>query len=199
MIPVTWMYGGLAAVGLGLLLPAVPPRPQAGRAPDRRRGGLDLHRRGSSGRSHVGRAEGGARPGAGPGQGRRRRRCCSATAGLEARIATRLEGAGNPLKPAEWLLLHAAIFIGAGVVGPAASARAASCVGLLFLRRRRLRSLDLPRAFKRSRRRKAFNACLPDTLQLMSGSLAAGLSLAQSVDTIVKDGTEPVATSSPRR
>src|SRR5699024_6368140 len=30
-------------------------------------------------------------------------------------------------------------------------------------------------------------------LQLMSGSLAAGLSLAQSVDTIVRDGTEPVS------
>ena len=33
----------------------------------------------------------------------------------------------------------------------------------------------------------------PDTLQLMSGSLAAGLSLAQSIDTIVREGTEPVA------
>ena len=42
---------------------------------------------------------------------------------------------------------------------------------------------------KRSRRRKAFNTQLPDTLQLMSGSLAAGLSLAQSVDTIVRDYT----------
>ena len=47
--------------------------------------------------------------------------------------------------------------------------------------------------FRRTRRRKAFNAALPDTLQLMSGSLAAGLSLAQSIDTIVREGTEPVA------
>ena len=47
--------------------------------------------------------------------------------------------------------------------------------------------------FKRSRRKKAFERLLPDTLQLMAGSLAAGLSLAQSVDTIVRDGTEPVA------
>ena len=46
----------------------------------------------------------------------------------------------------------------------------------------------------RPRRRKKFNAALPDTLQLMSGSLAAGLSLAQSIDTIVREGTEPVAT-----
>jgi tight adherence protein B len=47
--------------------------------------------------------------------------------------------------------------------------------------------------FRRSRRRKAFNAALPDTLQLMAGSLQAGLSLAQSVDTIVREGTEPIA------
>jgi tight adherence protein B len=47
--------------------------------------------------------------------------------------------------------------------------------------------------FRRSRRRKAFERLLPDTLQLMAGALAAGLSLAQSVDTIVRDGSEPVA------
>ena len=43
------------------------------------------------------------------------------------------------------------------------------------------------------KRRKAFNDALPDTLQLMAGSLQAGLSLAQSVDTIVREGTEPIA------
>ena len=47
--------------------------------------------------------------------------------------------------------------------------------------------------FRRTRRLKKFNAALPDTLQLMSGSLAAGLSLTQSVDTIVREGSEPVA------
>ena len=34
---------------------------------------------------------------------------------------------------------------------------------------------------------------MPDTLQLMSGSLSAGLSLAQSVDTVVREGQEPIA------
>jgi tight adherence protein B len=46
---------------------------------------------------------------------------------------------------------------------------------------------------RRSRRRKAFGKALPDTLQLISGSLAAGLSLAQSIDTVVNDGVEPVS------
>jgi tight adherence protein B len=45
---------------------------------------------------------------------------------------------------------------------------------------------------KRSRRRKSFSKNLPDTLQLMAGSLTAGLSLAQSIDTIVNEGTEPI-------
>ncbi len=35
---------------------------------------------------------------------------------------------------------------------------------------------------------------LADTLQLMSGSLSAGLSLAQSIDTIVREGGEPIRT-----
>src|SRR5690606_29933413 len=47
-------------------------------------------------------------------------------------------------------------------------------------------------SIRKSRRRKAFNAALPDTLQLISGSLAAGLSLAQSIDTVVREGAEPI-------
>ncbi|MGH3363074.1 MAG: type II secretion system F family protein, partial [Nocardioides sp.] len=47
--------------------------------------------------------------------------------------------------------------------------------------------------FKRSRRKKKFESLLADTLQLISGSLSAGLSLAQSIDTVVKEGQEPIA------
>jgi tight adherence protein B len=111
--------------------------------------------------------------------------------GLAARIAARLEGAGNPLKPAEWLLVHVAIFAGAGLVGILLG-KGSLVVGFIFL----FLGALLPwmwLGFRRSRRRKAFNTSLPDTLQLMSGSLAAGLSLAQSVDTIVREGVEPVS------
>ncbi len=113
------------------------------------------------------------------------------SSGLEARIAMRLEGAGNPLKPAEWLLLHAAIFIGAGVVG-LLFGQGSLVVGVLFM----IGGAVVPwlyLGFKRKRRRKAFNSSLPDTLQLMSGSLSAGLSLAQSVDTVVREGTDPIS------
>ncbi len=46
--------------------------------------------------------------------------------------------------------------------------------------------------FRAGQRRKRFDSLLPETLQLMSGSLSAGLSLMQSVDTIVREGAEPV-------
>ena len=111
--------------------------------------------------------------------------------GLESRIATRLEGAGSELKASEWLLIHIAIFLGAGVLGLLISG-GGPLITVLFM----LLGAWLPwwwLGFRRNRRRKAFNAALPETLQLMSGSLAAGLSLAQSVDTIVREGVDPVA------
>lgn len=110
---------------------------------------------------------------------------------LEARIAVRLEAAGSGLKPAEWLLLHTAIMVGAGLLGMLIGG-GALVLGLLFAGG----GLLLPwmyLGFRKGRRLKAFNNSLPDTLQLMAGSLQAGLSLQQSVDTIVREGTEPIS------
>jgi tight adherence protein B len=110
---------------------------------------------------------------------------------LEARIAARLEAAGSSLKPAEWLLLHSAILLGAGLLGMMLSG-GSLLLGFLFA----AAGLFLPwfwLGYKKSKRLKRFNASLPDTLQLMAGSLQAGLSLQQSVDTIVREGTEPIA------
>lgn len=112
--------------------------------------------------------------------------------GLEARIANRLDGAGSDLKSSEWLLVHLAFFLGAGLVGLLLG-KGSLLVGILFLV---LGAVGpwLYLGIRRSRRRKAFNSGLPETLQLMSGSLSAGLSLGQSVDTIVREGTDPVST-----
>jgi tight adherence protein B len=110
---------------------------------------------------------------------------------LDARISRRLEAAGSELKSSEWLLLHGGIFFVSGLAGIGLGG-GNPVIGILFL----AAGLFLPwmyLGFRRSRRRKAFNQGLPDTLQLMSGSLAAGLSLAQSVDTIVREGSEPIA------
>ena len=111
--------------------------------------------------------------------------------GLEAKISHRLEGAGSELKSSEWLLLHAALFVISGMLGLLIG-QGNLVVGLLFL----VFGAVAPwiyLAVRRTRRRKAFHAALPDTLQLISGSLAAGLSLSQSMDTVVREGTEPVA------
>lgn len=110
---------------------------------------------------------------------------------LDARINRRLEAAGSELKSSEWLLLHGGIFFVSGLAGIGLGG-GNPVIGILFL----AAGLFLPwmyLGFRRSRRRKAFNQGLPDTLQLISGSLAAGLSLAQSVDTIVREGSEPIA------
>jgi len=110
---------------------------------------------------------------------------------LDDRITKRLEGAGSEFKSSEWLLVHAGIFLAVTVVGLLIG-RGNVVIGLSFM----LGGAFGPwvyLGFRRSRRRKAFDSGLPETLQLISGSLSAGLSLMQSVDTIVREGTEPVA------
>lgn len=112
--------------------------------------------------------------------------------GLEARIARRLDGAGSELKPAEWLLVHTGVVLVSALFGLLLGS-GNLLVGLVFV----ALGVAGPWVYlglRRSRRRKAFNAGLPDTLQLISGSLSAGLSLAQSVDTVVREGPDPIAT-----
>jgi tight adherence protein B len=110
---------------------------------------------------------------------------------LEAKIALRLDGAGSKWRPAEWLLFHSGLFLGISVLGLLIGG-GNLIVGLIFMAIGAIGPW-MYLGFRRKRRRKKFERALPDTLQLMSGSLAAGLSLAQSVDTIVREGTEPVA------
>ena len=191
--PPDWaMYGGVLAIGLGLvvLLVSLVPRDAVPASAEER---ITAYTRAGGG------------TGGGPGSGSEATEGAEALAtartavegvlsrnqSLEQRIAARLEGAGSRLKPAEWVLVQVAIFLGAGAAGLLLGG-GNLVLGLLFC----ALGAVLPwlyLGFKRSRRRKAFDAALPDTLQLMSGSLSAGLSLAQSVDTIVREGTEPVA------
>jgi tight adherence protein B len=110
---------------------------------------------------------------------------------LEARIAAALESAGVDLRAAEWLLLRAGVGVVGALIGVLLGAGNIVLGALVFVI-----SLIAPSIYlkvKASRRLKAFSGGLADTLQLMSGSLSAGLSLAQSIDTIVKEGNEPIA------
>ncbi len=111
--------------------------------------------------------------------------------GLEAALGGRLEAAGLRMKPAEWLLAHVGAGFGIAFLGLLLSSGNIVVTVLMLLGGLVMPWLYL--GFKRSRRVKAFNGQLADTLQLMAGSLSAGLSLAQSVDTVVREGTEPIA------
>ncbi len=112
------------------------------------------------------------------------------SSGLEARIAQRLAAAGSDLKASEWLLVHAGVFVAITVVGLLLG-RGNLAIGFMFM----AVGAVAPWVYlgiRGKRRRKRFDALLPETLQLLSGSLSAGLSLMQSVDTIVREGGEPV-------
>lgn len=110
--------------------------------------------------------------------------------GFEAKVADRLEGAGMALKASEWLLMHVGIAFVAGILGLLISG--GNPIGLLVFLVLGAIGPWVYLSLKRARRLKAFGANLADTLQLMAGSLSAGLSLAQSMDTIVREGNEPI-------
>lgn len=115
----------------------------------------------------------------------------ASNASLEARIQRRLEGAAVALKPAEWVVLHVSIVLSASLLGLLASGENPLALVLFGVLGAVLPWVYL--GIKHARRLKAFQALLPSTLQLMAGSLSAGLSLAQSIDTIVEEGSEPVS------
>ncbi len=105
------------------------------------------------------------------------------------RLAQRLTGAAVSLTAAEWVLLQAGITVVAAALGLALGGPVLMILGLVagaagppvYLR------------VKHSRRLRAFAAQLPETLTLMAGGLSAGLSIAQAIDTVVREGQEPMA------
>ncbi len=111
---------------------------------------------------------------------------------LAQRSVLRLERAAVSFTPAEWLLLHAgggfamlAVFVLLGWNLLVAMVVA----GVL--------GVFLPRLYlsvRGGRRQRAFEAQLPDALQMTAGSLTAGYSLAQALDGLVREGSEPMAT-----
>jgi Flp pilus assembly protein TadB/uncharacterized protein YegL len=110
--------------------------------------------------------------------------------GRRERIELALDRAGLHLRASEWQLIQ--LGCGLGGVVPAVVVLPWWCglpVGLLvgyvgaafYLR------------WRAGRRTGAFAEQLPDSLQLVVGSLRAGFSLPQSIDALVREGSEPVA------
>jgi tight adherence protein B len=110
---------------------------------------------------------------------------------FDSGLAVRLEAAGVPLKPAEWLLVHLGIAIVTTLVFMLLSGFGilATIIGLVI-------GITVPYvylSYKEGKRKKQFAAQLPDTLQLLAGSLAAGYSLPQAVDTVARESGGPMA------
>lgn len=113
------------------------------------------------------------------------------SSGAEQGLAKRLDLADVKRTPAEWTLLtlcaSAVLVVVLMLAGlnPLLSAPIGLLAGWLG-----------PHAFlgiRIARRRAAFSDQLPDVLQLIVGSLRSGFSLAQAVDAVVRDGTQPAA------
>lgn len=182
------LIAGAAAVGLGLLavLVLLVPAGQRAMSPEERVA------------SYVGPLAGdGAAPPAGARSGARVHATGAAAQvlrgnrGLEQRIRRRLDAAGSRLEPAEWLLVQVGVLVGAGLVGLLLGTGSVALFLVCLLLGAVVPWLLL--GLRGGRRRKAFGAAVPDTLSLMSGALAAGLSLAQAVETVTREGVEPVA------
>jgi tight adherence protein B len=108
---------------------------------------------------------------------------------LETKISRRLTGAGSALTASEWLLLHAGIAVAGALVGFVMGGGLLGFLGLLL-------GAIVPWLYlkwRHGRRLSAFNGQLAETLGLMAGGLQAGLSLPQAVDTVVREGNEPMA------
>ncbi|MCW2817247.1 MAG: hypothetical protein JWR42_34 [Marmoricola sp.] len=193
VIPQVAVYGGVGAIGVGLvgmLLALASAKPkltkEAAVAEQMKAYGVFTTGAGPSG-SRTGVES----PSSIAEQARQAaQRALANNASLEAKIAARLEGAGMALKPAEWLLVHAGVTVVAGLLGLLLSG-GGILLTLLFLVLGGVGGW-VYLGLRRARRLKAFSNGLADSLQLMSGSLSAGLSLAQSIDTIVKEGAEPM-------
>jgi tight adherence protein B len=113
------------------------------------------------------------------------------TGQIERALDGRLEAAGLPLRTAEWMLLHIGAAVGTSLVllVAARGAFVAALVGLVL-------GLSLPWLFlslAKSRRESRFLAQLPDTLQLLAGSLASGYSLPQAMDSVVRETRAPIS------
>ncbi|GII05872.1 type II secretion system F family protein [Planobispora takensis] len=111
--------------------------------------------------------------------------------GRHERITVQLEQAGMRLLPHEWTLLRLGVSFAVTVllgllVSPVAGVLlgpASGWAGCAFYRRHR--------AARRARR---FAEQLPDSLQLVVGSLRSGFSLGQALAALVRESAEPIST-----
>jgi tight adherence protein B len=111
--------------------------------------------------------------------------------GSEQGLARRLDLADLRRTPAEWtaLTVSASAVLAVGLVLAGVHPLLSLLIGLVAGWIGQHVYLNI----RTGRRRAAFGEQLPDVLQLVVGSLRSGFSLAQAVDAVVRDGTQPAA------
>ena len=113
------------------------------------------------------------------------------SSGVEQGLAKRLDLADVKRKPAEWasLVLCGSVALGVALMLMGVNELLSVPIGLLVGCLAQHVFLNI----RIGRRRAAFGEQLPDVLQLIVGSLRSGFSLAQAIDAVVRDGTQPAA------
>lgn len=109
--------------------------------------------------------------------------------GFLVKVEALLERANLPLRPAEALFFYTAgVAIVALLLFAIAGSPVAALIGLVIV------ALIPPAvvSFLGNRRRKQFEALLPDTLQLLASTLRAGYSLMQGVEAVSQEVSEPM-------
>ena len=109
----------------------------------------------------------------------------------EPRLAERLDLAGIRRKPAEWVLIGWCVSVALAVALTVLFGNALVAVvagGLVGWR-----GMRFALSFRIKRRRAGFGTQLPDVLQFVAGSLRSGFSLAQGLDAVVRENTQPAA------
>jgi tight adherence protein B len=105
-------------------------------------------------------------------------------------ITRKLEAANITLRPGEWVIVHALIAILAGLL-----TTLLTNFNLLFAALAFLVGLIAPwlfLSFRADRRRKRFYEQLPDSMQMLAGSLSAGYSLPQALDNVARESGGPL-------
>lgn len=109
----------------------------------------------------------------------------------EERLALKLDRAAVPLRPAEWVLVRLGAAGGGFAVWTLITSSFLLGIALGILTG--LAGTAGWLNFKASRRLKGFAARLPEMLTLVAGSLSTGYSLPQALDSVVREGSQPVA------
>ena len=108
--------------------------------------------------------------------------------GFSVELRSRLERAGLPLRPAEYVTGHVVFVVIAGVFMQLVSGSFIASMGVVLVAAfAPIIYIDM----RISRRQRAFDEQLPDILALVAGSLRAGWGMLQAIDMVVQESSPP--------